>query len=282
MEVVEPGWRTHFSKFLKLSRSTLYSKYTKQSDKDALAIAQLKAVHEANPYYGVARFALELNWSEKKARRIRDLAGIKVMKRTKHRKGNKIKAEVSAPGNALKQYIDLRNKDRPQDGQTYRRMTNSRAWAQDFTYIWFRGMWVYIATVLDLKTTRIVGWSIGLRHNTELVHQAILDALSKHPPPTILHSDQGSEYLSYRLRDLCLKMEIILSCSDKSSPWQNGYKERFYGTFKDELGSVSRFKSIEELHEGVALTIYYYNHRRIHTALKMSPVAYATRLSLEE
>ena len=127
MEVVEPGWRTHFSKFLKLSRSTLYSKYTKQSDKDALAIAQLKAVHEANPYYGVARFALELNWSEKKARRIRDLAGIKVMKRTKRRNGSKIKAEVSAPGNALKPYIDLRNKDRPQDGQTYRRMTNSRA-----------------------------------------------------------------------------------------------------------------------------------------------------------
>jgi transposase InsO family protein len=157
-------------------------------------------------------------------------------------------------------------------------MTESGAWVQDFTYLWFRGMWIYVATVMDLKTRRIVGWSIGLRHTSELVHSAILDALSKYPAPTILHSDQGSEYLSYKLRDLCMKMEIILSCSDKSSPWQNGFKERFYGTLKDELGPVTRFKDTAELHEGVALTIYYYNHKRIHTALKMSPAAYATTL----
>ena len=107
-------------------------------------------------------------------------------------------------------------------------------------------MWVYVATVEDLKTRRIVGWSMALRHDTELVHKAVLDALSKYPPPLILHSDQGSEYLSYRLRDLCAKLEIKLCCSDKGSPWQNGFKERFYGTLKDELGPVSRFKDLSE------------------------------------
>jgi len=50
-------------------------------------------------------------------------------------------------------------------------------------------------------------------------------------------------------------MEIILSCSDKGSPWQNGFKERFYSTLKDELGPVKRFKDLSEFHEGVALTI---------------------------
>jgi transposase InsO family protein len=157
-------------------------------------------------------------------------------------------------------------------------MVNSDAWVQDFTHIWFMGMWVYVATVLDLKTRRIVGWSVSLRHDQALVHAAILDALSKYPPPKILHSDQGTEYLSYLLQDLCQKMEILLSCSDRGSPWQNGFKERFYGTLKDELGTTSRFKDIAELHEGLALTIYYYNHKRIHTALKMSPAAYAAML----
>lgn len=158
-------------------------------------------------------------------------------------------------------------------------MTESGAWVQDFTYLWFNGMWVYIATVLDLKTRRIVGFSISLRHDSDLVHRAALDALSKYPSPSILHSDQGSEYLSYRLRDLCLKLEIELSCSDKASPWQNGYQERFYGTLKDELGPLSRFKDLAELHEGLAMTIYYYNHKRIHTSLKMSPAAYAASLN---
>lgn len=235
-------------------------------------------MHEANPYYGVARIAIELGWSKKKARRIRNLSDITVAKRTKKRKAKQTNPEIVAPGNALKRYTDPRNKLRPQDGQSYSRMAESGAWVQDFTYLWFNRMWVYIATVLDLKTRRVVGFSISLRHDSSLVHTAALDALSKHPPPTILHSDQGSEYLSYRLRDLCLKLEIELSCSDRASPWQNGFQERFYSTLKDELGDISRFKDLAELHEGIAMTIYYYNHRRIHTALRMSPAAYAASL----
>lgn len=230
----------------------------------------------------MARFALELNWTEKKARRIRDLAGVKASKRSKkHRKATGI-AEVSAPANALKDFADFKDDARPQDGQTYARMVESGAWVQDFTHIWFMGMWIYVATVLELKTRRILGWSLGLRHDKDLVHRAVLDALSKYPPPPILHSDQGSEYLSYLLQDLCEKLEIILSCSDKGSPWQNGFKERFYSTLKDELGPITRFKDLSELYEGIALTIYYYNHKRIHTALKMSPVAYANLIENEQ
>ena len=263
---------------LKIPRSSSYVKPTKLSKRDELAIRQLKAIHEANPYYGVARFAIELNWTEKKARRIRNLSGITAQKRTKKRKSKSIKPEVTAPVNALKLYADFKNSDRPQDGQSYARMVKSGAWVQDFTYIWFRGMWIYVATVLDLKTRRIVGWSVGLRHDTELVHRAILDALSKYPPPAILHSDQGSEYLSYRLQDLCQKLEIRLSCSDKASPWQNGFMERWFGNFKLELGSIAQYKDLSKLHEAIALAIHYYNNLRIHTALKMSPVVYATRL----
>jgi putative transposase len=114
-----------------------------------------------------------------------------------------------------------------------------------------------------------------------MVYRAMLDALSKHSPPPILHSDQGSEYLSYRLQHLCQELDIILSCSDKASPWQNGFKERFYGTLKDELIAIGNFKnlsSMAEFYEAIAKTLHYYNHDRIHTRLKMSPVAYATSL----
>jgi transposase InsO family protein len=242
-------------------------------------VSELKAVHAENQYYGVTRFAIELNWTEKKARRIRRLAGITAAKRSKKHRKTAGTAEVGAPANALKPYADFKDTARPQDGQSYARMVESGAWVQDFTHISFQGMQVYVATVLDLKTRRIVGWAVSLHHDSELVHKAILDALSKYPPPPILHSDQGSEYLSYRLRDLCQKMEIELSCSDKGSPWQNGFKERFYGTLKDELGPTSRFTDLAELYEGIAMTIYYYNHKRIHTALKMSPAAYAASLT---
>jgi putative transposase len=132
--------------------------------------------------------------------------------------------------------------------------------------------------VLDLKTRQIVGWQFGMSHSSTLTYSALLDALSKHDPPSIVHSDQGSEYLSYKHKELCDKMEITLSCSTKASPWQNGFMERWYGNFKLELGLLTKYHDIAKLHEAIALQIHYYNTKRIHTALKMSPAAYAARL----
>lgn len=160
----------------------------------------------------------------------------------------------------------------------YSDMVLAEAWVQDFTYLWFQRSWHYLAVVISLKTREVVGWRLGLRHSSELTHEALLDALSKHPSPAILHSDQGSEYLSYKHQLLCQRMEIQLSCSNKSSPWQNGFMERWFGNFKLELGSPNQHKDLPQLYEAIALKIHYYNTQRIHTALGMSPEAYAASL----
>lgn len=160
----------------------------------------------------------------------------------------------------------------------YSGMTKLSAWVQDFTYLRYDRSWYYLATVLDLKTRQIVGWQFGMSHSSTLTYGALLDALSKHDPPGILHSDQGSEYLSYKHKELCDRLKITLSCSTKASPWQNGFMERWYGNFKLELGQLSQYGDVAKLHEAIALQIHYYNTKRIHTALKMSPVAYAIRL----
>lgn len=83
--MVESGWRKHFAAVLGLSRSSLYTKSHKQAIRDRSDVLKLIAIHEANPYYGAARFAMALGWNKKKARRIRDLAGIKAARRTKRR-----------------------------------------------------------------------------------------------------------------------------------------------------------------------------------------------------
>ena len=113
--------------------------------------------------------------------------------------------------------------------------------------------------VLNLRTRQVLGWRLGLRHISELTLAALLDALSKYPPLTILQSDQGSEYLSYKHQLLCDKLEITLSCSKRASPWQNGFMERFFGSFKLELGSLKQFENLDQLHEAVALKLNYYN-----------------------
>ena len=190
-------------------------------------------------------------------------ANITVVGRKKRWRTATVKPETAAPANALRAFADH---------------TQSGAWVQDFTYLKFEGSWHYLAVVLELKTRQVIGWRLGTRHSSELTLAAVLDALSKQPPPTILHSDQGSEYLNAKHELLCAKLEITLSMSDKASPWQNGFMESFFGKFKDDLGDLNQFEDTPHLHEAIALQLHYYNHTRIHTALKMSPAAYAARL----
>jgi len=220
-----------------------------------------------------------LGWNRKKAKRIRILAGIVVPTRAKKRRTKKGgSAEISAPPNILQRYAVFRNESRPQDGMDYSGMTESGGWVQDFTYLWFLGQWYYLAVVLDLKTRRVMGWALGMSHSSQLTLAAVLHALERHSPPAILHSDQGSEYLSLLHQEVCERHEIQLSASDKSSPWQNGFMETWFGNFKAELGSLSQFQDVAQLHEAIALQVHYYNTKRIHSALGMSPATYAASL----
>ena len=264
-----------------LGRSSYYDRRTVLEKRDAKAIEQLRAVHDEHPFYGVERLALHLHWSQGKTRRTRNLAGLVIPTATKKNKYSRgKKPEIEAPDNALKPFAVFKDPDRPQDGLDYSGMVNADAWVQDFTYMKFQGTYCYLAVVLCIKTRRVLGWRLGTNHSSELTYSAFLDALSKYSPPAILHSDQGSEYLSYKHQLLCQRMEIILSCSDKASPWQNGFMERWFGNFKLELKPLSQLKDLSELHETIALQIHYYNTKRIHSVLKTNPSDYAK--SLEE
>ena len=215
-------------------------------------------------------------WSRKKGQRIRSLARIHITRPSKKKRyDSSEQAEITAAPNALKHFAIFRDESRPQAGYSYAGMVESGGWVQDFTYLWFQRSWHYLAVVLDLKTRQVVGWRLGMGHSSELTHVALLDALSKYPSPTILHSEHGTEYLSYKRQLTCDRLEIRLSCCTRASLWLNGFMERFFGSFKTELGDISRHKELAQLHESIALTIHYYNTKRIHTALTMSPAAYA-------
>ena len=75
------------------------------------------------------------------------------------------------------------------------------------------------------------------------------------------------------------EQSVAVSVSDKASPWQNGYKESFFGRFKDEFGNTDRFETPGEFIAAIYEQIHYYNYDRIHTALKMPPVEYAQLVS---
>lgn len=151
-------------------------------------------------------------------------------------------------------------------------------WAEDFTYLWFQGRWYYLATIIDLYSRQLVGWALSDHHDTDLITDALVDALSRHPPPALCHQDQGSEYTSERYDIIALSQGIELSFSEKGHPWENGFQESFYHYFKIEIGAknLDRFADTGELSEAIAKQLHYYNTERIHSVLGMSPLDFAT------
>lgn len=148
-------------------------------------------------------------------------------------------------------------------------------WVSDFTHVNWKGKVVYVATVLDLYTRKVVGLSVLTTHAVQLVLTALMTALHHNARPLIYHSDNGSEYNADVYITALSTVGAAISRSKPGCPWENGYQESFYDKFKVDLGDPERFKTIGELVFAIYQTVYAYNHTRIHSALKMSPVAFA-------
>ena len=254
---VELGLRRKLAAVLEIDRNNLY-KHTLQSDKDDELKGRIEAVMQKHKYYGYRRVAIELGLSKNRAQRVMHKFGLHP-KPSPHSRNYKPQASKRpAPPNLVRE-------------EKIVALSPNELWACDFTYLRCLGRWYYLATVIDVYSREIVGWSLSIHHDTELIVRALYDALSKQAIPGVLHFDQGSEYLSGAHLDLLERLEIRPSASDKGSPWQNGFQERFYGSFKTELGSLSDTTSEGELYERIALTLNYYNTERIHSKLKTNP-----------
>lgn len=147
----------------------------------------------------------------------------------------------------------------------------NQSWSTDFTYIRYKSSFLYLATVIDTYTKEIVGFHISRNHTTNLTLKALNKAITNYGLPEIHHSDQGTEYNSYIYQEYLQQNGIICSMSKKSSPWENGYQESFYGKFKFELGSLNQFQTEIEAIEAIYLQLHYYNNKRIHTVIKDIP-----------
>lgn len=243
-----------------ISRSTLYYKAKKPREDNKLR-EQILEVLQDHPAYGHKRIAMELGYNKKKVLRVMNIFGIKP--RLLRGKPNKTADQGNPPTKV------------PNLAKTVCPIQPNALWAGDFTYLPWHGGFVYVATVLDVYTREIVGWHIGLRHTTDLVIEAFLDAHRRTgKAPQIFHSDQGSEYVSGSYEKILQNLKVMASHAKKSSPWENGYQESFYNSFKLELGDPKRFKSLGELAEAVHRQICYYNGERIHTAIKMPPIRF--------
>lgn len=248
------------AKALGINRRNLY-RPLKQPAKDQALKQQIEAVHRQHPAYGHRRIAMHLGINHKRAQRVM------------------AKFKLRPPRRQVKRYTTVSTSH-----PIYHNLLNDltitqphQVWCSDLSRVEYQGTIWYLASIEDLATRQIIAKRIGKQHDSHLVLSTLHQAFATGRTPLIFHSDQGTEFMAQCCTECLEDHGVQISVSDVASPWQNGYVESFYGRFKHELGDVNRFASAGEMIEAIYRHIHYYNHDRIHTALKMPPAVYAAR-----
>ena len=154
----------------------------------------------------------------------------------------------------------------------------NQKWVTDITYLPCTDGWLYLATVMDLYSRKIVGWAMHERLETLLVAQALQMALHRRRPGAGLlhHSDRGSQYASAAYRQALQRLEAVQSMSRKGDCWDNSVQESFFATLKTELelsgARRNRALTRTEVFEWIEV---FSNRQRRHSSLGYrSPVAF--------
>jgi len=144
-----------------------------------------------------------------------------------------------------------------------------RAWAGDITFIPTSAGWLYLAVVIDLCSRRIVGWSLADHLRSDLVLDALNQAIQTRPVDrTIFHSDRGSQYGSAPFRKALAKAGLRQSMSARANPYDNAWTESFIATLKHEMLQGGCFDNATDARTEIFEYIEgYYNTHRKHSSI---------------
>ena len=242
---------------------------------DARLARRIREIHkESDGTYGVPRITAEL-WD----------AGIGV----NHKRVARVMARIGLQG------VHLRKKVRttvPEPSATpvpdllRRDFTASEPntkYVGDITYLPIGdGQFLYLATVLDLCSKRLAGWSIADHMRTGLATDALRAAARTRGGTldgAIFHSDNGAQYASKEFADVCRELGVTRSRGAVGTSADNAAAESFNASLKREtLQRRKRWSGAREARLAVFRWVTRYNTRRRHSALgQISPIAYEQR-----
>jgi transposase InsO family protein len=159
------------------------------------------------------------------------------------------------------------------------------AWCGDITYIPTDEGWLYLASVIDLASRQLLGWSMRDRHDASLVCDALEAAVATRGRRTmdgvIMHTDRGAEYSSAAFATACQRLGARRSMGRTGSCLDNAVAESFFATLKVELVNRRRFRTRAQARTAIFAWIAWYNHRRRHSSNDyLPPVEWERRHAL--
>jgi len=241
-------------RILGISRSAYYYKPGQDDDDRELAIltAILDELRE-RPFYGyrkVARALQDQGVTVKQVRRIMEKAGLKAIfpgKRTSTPAKNHAKYPYLLRGKCI--------------------WLPNQVWASDITYIHLKGGDVYLTTIIDVSTRKVLSWRVSNTMDAEFCVAALEEAIQVFGVPAIFNTDQGSQFTSEAFVSVLKSHDIRISMDGKNRALDNIYVERFWRSLKYEDIYLKDYQSLSELKTGLKHYFEFYNGARYHQAL---------------
>ncbi|MGW2827165.1 IS3 family transposase [Streptomyces sp. NPDC001443] len=263
---------------LKVSRAAFYARCSgmpgPRAVRDAELARQINDVHlRSRGTYGAPRIHAELKrrgtgCGRRRVARLMRAAGLQ----GRHRRRRHL-TTIPDPRAAVRPDLVVR------DFQPDPSSLDTR-WCGDITYIATAEGWLYLATVIDIASRRVVGWATADHLRTDLVADALTAACRQRRPasPVIFHSDRGCQYTSQQLALLAGRLGVRLSVGRTGQCWDNALAESFFATIKRELLDTTVWPSRAAARTAIFDFIEgWYNLHRLHSSLGYrSPAEYET------
>ena len=240
---------------------------------DAALTEQIRRAHQASKgRYGAPRVHAELrrrgHWhGKKRVARLMHCAGLRGRA---PRRWNK----TTVPDPAAAARADLIRRDFTVNAAA----VNTR-WCGDITYIPTWEGWLYLATVIDIASRRVVGFALTEHLRTELVADALTNAVAARDPApgVVFHSDKGCQYTSGDYALLAGDLEVTLSTGRTGQCWDNALAESFFASLKGECLGQQPWSTRAAARHATVEYIAWFNGTRLHSALGyMTPDEFET------
>lgn len=222
--------------------------------------------HESCQRYGSPRITAELkaqgiNCTKKTVAKIMRKIGLKSKVRRRYKVTTNSNHRLPVAANLVRMKFNPVRRD--------------NLWASDITYIRTKEGWLYLRVIVDLYSRRVISWSTSEYIDEVLVLRTIDKAIRVRRPEEglIFHSDRGSQYASFRVRNMLQENNILQSMSSTGNCYDNAVIESFFSTLKKELVYHERYQTREEANLSLFnyIEVFYNRFRRHSTLGYLSP-----------
>lgn len=271
---------SHACRALKVRRQGYYEWETRQRDRtvrerqDEILTAKIKNIfYESMRRYGarkIMRLLRRDGWivSRKRVRRLMLGSGLVPITYRRHVATTNSRHDLGVFPNLLERKFTAE--------------TTNKVWVSDFTYIRTDEGWLYLCSVLDICSRRVVGWAVSRTIDRHLAITSLEKAVKNRRPGRgfIFHADRGCQYASSDFRSAVAHHGGIQSMSGPGNPCDNACAETFFRSLKVECVDASHFATRGQAAEAIGEYMLFYNRRRIHASLDYrTPVEFERDLS---